>query len=80
MAKWMGHPRPSKKELPEWMKKYPSLIEYYVGDKSLRINLVLDKEISEKLLTFVSKEFGKINPTNIKKTALMALKKFLEEK
>ncbi len=79
MSKWMGHPHPSEEDLPDWMKEYPYVAEFYVSDRRMRINLVLDNELTEKFLAYVKKKYGKANPANIRKAALQALEELVKK-
>ncbi|MHA1651109.1 MAG: hypothetical protein ACTSYB_13010 [Candidatus Helarchaeota archaeon] len=84
MSEWLGKPRITEKDIEEYQpmltKYFPALTKYFVDNQKFRISLILDWDLADKFREIVKKEYGSINPINVREAVLEALNLWIEKK
>jgi hypothetical protein len=61
-------------------KYFPALTKYFVDNQKMRIMLVLEHDFADMFKEAVTKTFGGVDSLSVRRAALEALEKWVDEK
>ena len=83
MSEWLGKSKITeediKKSMPTFAEFFPMITQYFVDNQKMRIILVLPYDKGDEFRKAVTKKFGVVTPSNIKKAAAEAIDKWITE-
>ncbi|NVM53812.1 MAG: hypothetical protein HWN66_08935 [Candidatus Helarchaeota archaeon] len=84
MSEWLGKPRITEKDIEEYQpmitKYFPALTKYFIDNQKFRVSLILDWDFADKFREVIKKEYGSINPINVRQAVQEALELWIKSK